>query len=140
MSLEREQDQTVSTISDKETLYGAFKLWVAMFSNTNVLPLPSLKRVIPQYHAKWNATKSGSDTTTKLMDNMVIRQPCINLETAAVSRLIHLGLVYIHRINAIITTKDNLETTISPSVASEQVIGRHTIALLLRFKTCLVTN
>ena len=43
------------------------------------------------------------------MDNLVIRQPCINLETAAVSRLIHLGLVYIHRINAIITAKDNLE-------------------------------
>ena len=76
------------------------------------------------------------------MDNLVIRQPCINLETAAVSRLIHLGLVYIHKINAIITTENNLETTISPSVTSEmlQVIGPHTIALLLRFITCLVTN
>ena len=97
-----------SNIPDSETLYSAFKLWLAMFSNTSILPLPSLKRVIPQYHAKWNATKSGSDTTTKLMDNLSIRQPHVNLETAAVCRLLHLGFVFIHRINAIFTANGDL--------------------------------
>ena len=97
-----------SNIPDSKTLYSAFKLWLAMFSNTSILPLPSLKRVIPQYHAKWNATKSGSDTTTKLMDNLSIRQPHINLETAAVCRLLHLGFVFIHRINAIFTANEDL--------------------------------
>ena len=98
-----------SNIPDSETLYSAFKLWLAMFSNTSILPLPSLKRVIPQYHAKWNATKSGSDTTTKLMDNLSIRQPHVNLETAAVCRLLHhLDFKFIHSINAIFTANGNL--------------------------------
>ena len=68
--------ENIGTIGTKETLFGTFYLWKEMFySDTLTVPLPSLARIIPVYHAFWNSLKSGSDTTTKLMDGCAMKPP-----------------------------------------------------------------
>ena len=91
----------------------------------------TLKQVIPQHHAKWNTTKYGSDTTTKLMDYLVTRQPRVNLETAAVCRLLQLGFTHIHRISAVFTAKDNLNIASSTTSKMLQAIAQHTTTELM---------
>lgn len=79
----------IATINEKEALYGSFKLWRCMFfSDPSVLPRTTLKRIIPTTHAKWNATKGGSDTITKIVDDCYVHPPRIytNFETSAKKR------------------------------------------------------
>ena len=102
------------TIRDEETFYGTLKLWKAMFNDLEVLPLPTLTRIIPIYHAYWNATKSGSDTTTKLIDHCAtLNIPRIynNCNTRMCGRVIMLALVLIHWLVALNYTKKDLNFT-----------------------------
>ena len=80
------------------------------------LPFPSLLRIIPATYAFWNVVKGGSDTTTKLMDDSIIRIPklYLNPETVATSRLISLIFVLIHQLNQVQTS--NQDPNIYPSL------------------------
>ena len=59
----------MTTVNCKEVLYSSVKLWKRMFDNTSILPRPTLSRIIPRSHAKWNTGKPGSDTITKIVDD-----------------------------------------------------------------------
>ena len=102
-------DEDKKAINSADTLSSAVFLWRKMFvDNANNLPLPSLIRVIPSVHAYWNSVKGGSDTSTKLMDDCPIYVPhsAANLESMAVSRLLGLSFVTIHRLRQIISSRD----------------------------------
>ena len=70
------------------------------------LPLPPLTRFIPAVHSFWNSVKSGSDTTTKLIDGCKMSPPYKNCETVACSRMIMFLFVIIHRLNQLLSSKD----------------------------------
>ena len=72
-----------------------------MFGDFNVLPLPTLKRIIPVYHAYWNATKSGSDTTTMLVDKCATLHTPVkytNCNSRMSGRNLMILLVLVHRL------------------------------------------
>jgi len=85
-----EISERVPTINGKEALYGALKLWRALFRDTSILPYPTLKRIIPSTHAQWNATMGGGDALTKLVDDCFLRPPrsYTNFESTGVARCI----------------------------------------------------
>ena len=92
----------IPTINGRETLQGTVNLWLELFKLPK--PFPSFKRFIPGIYAYWNSVKGGSDTTTKLMDDCVLRVPRnhLNSETAAIARLIMLLLATFHRLLQVI--------------------------------------
>jgi hypothetical protein len=99
---------------DEYSLLSAYYLWRRIFMNpSQILPIPSLERVIPAIHSYWNGVKSGSDTTTKLMDKCSLIPPTNNLESKACARLIMLAFVTFHRILQICTSKKHLESITS---------------------------
>ena len=65
----------ISAINCREALYSNLKLWKRMFQDTFILPRPTLTRIIPRSHAKWNTGKPGSDTITKIVDDCVFTPP-----------------------------------------------------------------
>ena len=89
---------TIKTINGHKTLQGTANLFLAM--NKLQKPFPSFNRLIPAIYAYWNNVKGGSDTTTKLMDDCILRVPKshLNPETAACNRLIMLTFVLCHRL------------------------------------------
>jgi len=92
-------------------LYGTLKLWRTMFSDPSILPYPVIQRIIPSYHAQWNATKGGSDTVTKLVDDCYAKPPrfyTTNFESVAFSRCISILAVAILKLYHATTVKDNL--------------------------------
>ena len=105
----------IKTINGRQTLQGTANLW---FTLTRLpKPFPSFLRLIPAIYAFWNAVKKGgSDTTTKLMDDCIIRvpKPHLNAETVAVTRLISILLVLVHRLNQVFTA--NKDHSIYPSL------------------------
>ena len=107
-----EISESISTINGKEALYGALKLWKAIFDRPSILPIPALKRIIPSTHAQWNATKGGSDTTTKVVDDCFLRPPIpwTNFESVAVGRCISNLLAFILRLYQLITAKEDLNS------------------------------
>ncbi len=113
--------KTLPTIHDDEAVEGTANLWLSLQSNP--LPMPSFVRLIPAVCAYWNAVKSDSDTTTKLMDDRVLYPPHINLETIVTTRLLHLANVIIHRLIQMITAKPNLESY--PSLAHYRNASSH---------------
>ena len=102
-------------INGKETLYGALKLWRKMFSDPSILPRPVIKRIIPTTHAQWNATKGGSDTVTKLVDDCFVSPPKVytNFESVAFTRCISNIIASILKLYQTITSKDDLSTAYS---------------------------
>ena len=67
-------------------------------------------RLIPAIYAFWNAVKSGSDTTTKIMDDRLLRIPKahLNSETVAITRLLSLSIVLVHRLSQTFSAKKDL--------------------------------
>ena len=100
--------KTLPQIKDDEALEGSANLWLALMSKP--LPMPSLTRLIPAVCAYWNAVKSGSDTTTKLMDDRVLYPPHVNCETIASTRIILLAFVLIHRLLQMDTASQDLQS------------------------------
>ena len=100
----------IPTINGKEAFFTSLKLWKAMFNDTSILPLPTLKRIIPATHAYWNTTKGGSDTITKLVDDCFLNPPrnYTNFESTAVSRCITIQLAAVLRLQQISNAKPNL--------------------------------
>lgn len=99
--------RTLPSIKDDDALHGSANLWLSFMAMK--LPTPSLIRIIPAVCAYWNAVKSGSDTTTKLMDDRNMYPPHVNCETIASTRLISIAFVLIHRISQSITSKADLD-------------------------------
>lgn len=132
---------TVPTINGEDALYGTLHLWKAICDLPN--PIPSFHRLIPAICAFWNAVKSGSDTTTKLMDDRSLFVPYVNCESVACSRLLMLTFVCCHRLNQIITASPDLNypslrhyrnaasqrTTFHSSLLSFEKIFRHKLEL-----------
>ena len=100
--------KTLAQIKDDEALEGSANLWLSLISQP--LPMPSLTRLIPAVCAYWNAVKSGSDTTTKLMDDRVLYPPHVNCETIACTRVILLAFVVIHCLIQMNSAKKELDT------------------------------
>ena len=112
---------TLRQIKDSEAIEGNVNLWLFLINQP--LPMPSFKRFIPAICAYWNAVKSGSDTSTKLMDARILFPPHINGETIASSRCILLAFVLIHRLIQTITAKDDLSSY--PSLAHYRDAASH---------------
>lgn len=102
--------ESIPTINGADTLQGTANVWYSLSRLPK--PFPSLVRLIPTIYAFWNAVKGGSDTTTKLMDDCLLRIPKVylNTETVAVNRLISLLFVLFHRLSQINTSQDQLDT------------------------------
>ena len=92
---------SIKTLNGREALLSSIHLIDAMLNKP--LPLPSCRHIIPIYCAYWNAVKGGSDTTTKLMDGKFLNPPrCwTNGSSTAVSRIIMIQMVLIHRLNQV---------------------------------------
>lgn len=99
----------VKAINSADSLRSTLGLWRAMFlQGSSRLPLPSLTRIIPAVHSYWNSVKGGSDTSTKLMDDCPIYVPqcAANMESKAVSRIMGLSFVSIHRLRQVFSSKE----------------------------------
>ncbi len=96
----------IPTINGAETLQGAANIWYSL--SLLPRPIPSFVRMIPAVCAFWNAVKGGSDTTTKLMDDCILRVPKahLNTETAACTRIISLLFVLIHRLYQVVSAEE----------------------------------
>ncbi len=105
--------ELIPFINGVETMQGTANLWFTMSQHPK--PLPSFSRLIPSIYAYWNAVKGGSDTTSKLMDDCILRIPKshMNTETVAITRLLFLLLVTMHRLGQIFTANEDLETYVS---------------------------
>ena len=105
---------SVDTINGNQALQGTANLWHKLTQLPK--PFPSFLRLIPAIYAYWNAVKGGSDTTTKLMDDCIIRIPkcSLNPESVAVARLIHLLIVLLHRLIQVFSA--NSDITIYPDL------------------------
>ena len=105
-----------------------------MFDDPSILPRPALQRIIPTTHAQWNATKGGSDTITKLVDDCYIHPPRIytNFESVAVSRCISILLSTIFKLFQIISAKDDLDTYPSMENYCNAASHRATFKRILR--------
>lgn len=99
----KEVSKEVKTINGVDTLQCTVNLWKEM--SICPLPFPPLWRIIPSIHAYWNQTKSGSDTTTMLMDGCLLPLPHVTPESVASNRLISITFVLLHRVNQLITRK-----------------------------------
>ena len=97
----------IPTINGAHTLQGAANIWSSLTQLSK--PFPSFHRLIPAVYAFWNTVKGGSDTTTKLMDDCIIRIPkkYLNTETVAMARLISLLFVLIHRLNQLFSANND---------------------------------
>lgn len=87
---------TIPSIGGREEFESVFYLWRHVSQN-ETLPLPPLKRLIPAIHATWNAHKSGSDTTTALIEDHRFQHPYCNTNSRASSRLLLIAFVVAHR-------------------------------------------
>lgn len=96
----------IDHINGDVALQGAVNLWKEM--SILPLPLPPLQRIIPSVHANWNQKKSGSDTTTMLMDRCLCPLPHTNPSSVAVNRLLSMTFVFIHRIYQLYTAQSEL--------------------------------
>jgi hypothetical protein len=99
--------EKMKNIPDDATIEGSVNLYLSLMSKN--LPMPSFVRLIPAIYAYWNSVKSGSDTTTKLMDDRIIYPPHVNAESIACTRLILLMCVVIHRLHQGMTASNDLE-------------------------------
>jgi hypothetical protein len=97
----------IPTINGTATLQSTVNLWKEICNLP--LPLPPLNRILPSVHANWNQKKSGSDTTTMLMDGSLAPLPHANPESVAVNRLISMMFVLVHRLRQLYTAKEELE-------------------------------
>ena len=125
--------RTIKQINGDETFQGTANLWYAMCVLPR--PIPSLLHIIPGIYAFWNAVKGGSDTTTKLMDDCLVRIPkChMNTETVAISRLLMLLMVLNHRVIQLFTANKELAY---PSLLHY----RHAASARTTFHRTLVTS
>lgn len=96
----------VRAINGDEALQGTVNLWRTL--SDIPAPFPSFARLIPAVYAFWNATKGGSDTTTKLMDQCNLQLPHANMETVASTRCLMIVLVLNHRLFQLLSANNNL--------------------------------
>ena len=98
--------EKIPTIGGTETLYGALKPCKVLFDDTSILPRPTIRRIIPSTHAKWNKSKGGSDTITKIVDDCYLHPPrnYTNFESVAVGRCISNLHAATHKLNQIYTS------------------------------------
>lgn len=101
----------MSQVNCREALYSSVKLWKCMFDDTSVLPRPTLKRIIPRSHAKWNSGKHGSDSVTKVCDECPFCPPkwYTNFESKACGRCFTNLSAAVLRLCQIITAKKDIE-------------------------------
>ena len=129
---------------DIHTFFGTFKRWKAMFGDISKLPLPVVKRILPAYHAYWNATKSGSDTTTMLMDKCAtLYTPVqyLNCNSRMTNRNIMFLFVLLHRLVSIIMANEDLSSYTSLTAFRKANTQRSTFHhTLLLIKDCLKTG
>ena len=102
--------KTIPAVNGKEALYGTLKLWKQMYANLSILPWPTLKRIIPRAHAKWNANKGGSDSITKIVDDCFVSPPKAhtNYESVAVACCFSNLIVALLRIYQITSSKKDI--------------------------------
>lgn len=88
-------------------------------------PFPSFVHLIPAQYAYWNVVKGGSGTTTKLMDDCILRIPKahLNPETVAITCLIAILIVLFHCLSQTFSSKANLNNY--PSLAHYHNAASH---------------
>jgi hypothetical protein len=121
----------VATINGDATLQGTVNLWKEI--SILKLPLPPLHRIIPSVHANWNQKKSGSDTTTMLMDGCLAPLPHTNPESVAVNRLISMMFVLVHRLGHLYTADEQLDY---PSLGHYRNAASHRSTFRATFLAC----
>ena len=109
-SLERLKPFLPSSI-DFESFQDFFHLWKqATNSIDSRLPIPSTKYIIPYHFAKWNKFKGGSDTITKLFWNANHYVPSDKPAAYAISRLFRFLAVILYRCDAVMRSKQDLDS------------------------------
>lgn len=89
---------------DYDSFIGLFYLW--RFVSTRLsLPIPRLQRIVPSVVSHWNAIKGGSDTITKLLWSNKHDPPSQSTQSRAISRMLMLCAVIVHRLYHICTSK-----------------------------------
>ena len=86
----------IPEIGGKNEFQSVFHLWKHL-STQQALPLTPLKRLIPAIHASWNALKSGSDMTTKIIEAHRVMHPHTNCNSRTSSRTFTNSFAAIHR-------------------------------------------
>ena len=129
--------EKMKNIADDATIEGSVNLYLSLMGKN--LPMPSFARLIPAVYAYWNSVKSGSDTTTKLMDDRIIYPPYVNAESIACTRLILLMCVVIHRLHQGMTASNDLETTYKSLIHYRNAASHRTTfhKTLLKIRTVL---
>jgi len=96
---------------DFESFADFFNLWKnAVNGCTEHLPIPPTKTIVPFHFAKWNKFKGGSDTMTKLFWNTKHYVPSASPSSSAVSQLFRFLAVTMYRIDAVMTSKEDLNS------------------------------
>ena len=105
--------QEMTSVNCKEALYSTVKLWKYMFDDKSILPRPTIHRILPRSHAKWNTGKPGSDTITKIVDDCFFSPPkCYtNFESKASGRSFQNLSANVLRLCQITTTKADFENS-----------------------------
>ena len=91
----------------------SFLQWLALWRLVRLTwlpPLPPIARILPRNLSNWNTVKGGSDTITKLLWTAMYAPPNKKPQLAAVSRILLLSLVSIHRLNHLATAKSDVKS------------------------------
>ena len=95
----------------------SFEMDLALFRSLlkknaeNPNPIPPIKHNIPLIFSVWNSLKGGSDATTNLFWRCKVVLPTKSSQASAVSRMLLLCSVWVHRLHQIASKNPNSEST-----------------------------
>jgi hypothetical protein len=121
--------ETLPSIGGRESFQGTANLCMSL--NILDLPFPTFNRLIPTVCSHWNLTKGGSDVTTKMMDDKLVKIPKahINMETVAVNRFIGLVCVVMTRLCQIVTNRSEKRSLLHYRNAANQRWSMHKVCV-----------
>jgi len=116
-------------IGGRESFQGTANLCMSL--NILDLPFPTFTRLIPTVCSHWNLTKGGSDVTTKMMDDKLVKIPKahINMETVAINRFIGLACVVMTRLCQIVSDRTEKRSLLHYRNAANQRWSMHKVCV-----------
>lgn len=91
-----------------EGMIDFIELWRAIFDDPCRLPIPQSTNIIPYHFSKWNKSKGGSNTITKLFWTAKHNPPNSCPSTNAIAQILRFLGVILFRCDAVMTSKEDL--------------------------------